>query len=162
VRKSIFEPSGMTDTGAYELDAQVPNLAKGYTRFDLANNDLGEVRDNSFLMPMRGGSAGGGFSTVDDLLRFRNALLAHRLLSPASTELLLAPKVRMGEHAQYAYGFMDREVEGQRIVGHGGGAPGICSLLNIYVDLGYTAIVLTNGDEDCLAADEIIKAALLP
>jgi CubicO group peptidase (beta-lactamase class C family) len=162
VRQNIFEPSGMADTGAYELDADVPNLAKGYTRFDLAHNDLGELRDNSFLMPMRGGSAGGGFSTVDDLLRFRNALLDGRLLSPASTDLLLAGKVRMGEHAQYAYGFIDREVEGQRIVGHGGGAPGICSLLNIYVDLGYTAIVLTNGDEDCLAADEIIKAALLP
>jgi len=48
------------------------------------------------------------------------------------------------------------------IVGHGGGDPGICSLMNIYLDLGYTTIVLTNGDEDCMAADEIIKAALLP
>ena len=53
-------------------------------------------------------------------------------------------------------------VENQRAVGHGGGAPGICSLLSIYLDLGYTTIVLTNSDEDCMAADEIIKAALLP
>jgi D-alanyl-D-alanine carboxypeptidase len=111
---------------------------------------------------MKGGSAGGGFSTVEDLLRFGNALLDHRLLSPASTELMLAGKVRMGEHVQYGYGFMNRMVGNQRAVGHGGGAPGICSLMNIYLDLGYTTIVLTNGDEDCMAADEIIKAALLP
>lgn len=162
VRLNIFEPSGMTDTGAYELDAGVPNLAWGYTRFDAESSAMDEIRNNSFWMPMRGGSAGGGFSTVEDLLRFRNALLDHRLLSPASTELLLAGKVRMGEHAQYGYGFMDRMVENQRAVGHGGGAPGICSLMNIYLDLGYSTIVLTNSDEDCMAADEIIKAALLP
>ena len=162
VRLSILEPSGMTNTGAYELDAGVPNLAWGYTRRDAEYNVMDEIRNNSFWMPMRGGSAGGGFSTVEDLLRFGNALLDHQLLSPASTELMLAGKVRMGENVQYGYGFMNRMVENQRAVGHGGGAPGICSLMNIYLDLGYTTIVLTNSDEDCMAADEIIKAALLP
>ena len=44
------------------------------------------------------------------------------------------------------------------IVGHGGGDPGICSLMNIYLDLGYTTNVLTNSDDDCMAADDIIKA----
>lgn len=162
VQQNIFDPSGMTGTGAYELDAGVPNLAWGYTRFDAEGNETDESRNNSFWMPMRGGSAGGGFSTVEDLLRFGNALLDCRLLSPASTELMLAGKVRMGENAQYGYGFMNRMVGNQRAVGHGGGAPGICSLMNIYLDLEYTTIVLTNSDEDCLAADEIIKAALLP
>jgi len=57
---------------------------------------------------------------------------------------------------------MNRGGQGQRIVGHGGGAPGVCSMLNIFLDLGYTTVVLTNGDEDCLAAYEIVKAALLP
>jgi CubicO group peptidase (beta-lactamase class C family) len=162
VRKNIFEPSGMTDTAAYELDAGVPNLAWGYTRYDAEYNETGEIRNNSFLMPMRGGPAGGGYSTVDDLLRFSNALLEHKLLSAASTDLALAPKVRLGEIAQYGYGFMDRGNAQQRIVGHGGGAPGICSMLNIFLDKGHTTIVLTNSDEDCLAAYDIIKAALLP
>jgi len=39
---------------------------------------------------------------------------------------------------------------------------GDLQLMNIYLDLGYTTIVLTNGDEDCMAAEEIIRAALLP
>jgi hypothetical protein len=32
----------------------------------------------------------------------------------------------------------------------------------MYVDLGYTTIVLSNSDQDCLAADKILRAALLP
>lgn len=162
VRQKVFEPSGMADTGAYELDAQVPNLARGYTRFDAQYHETGEVRDNSPLLPLRGGPAGGGYSTVEDMLRFSNALLAHKLLSLASTELALKPKVRLGENAQYGYGFMNRGSEVQRIVGHGGGAPGVCSMLNILLDLQTTTVVLTNSDEDCLTAYEIIKAALLP
>ena len=39
---------------------------------------------------------------MEDLLRFSNALLAHKLLSPASTDLALAPKVRLGEKARAA------------------------------------------------------------
>jgi hypothetical protein len=37
----------------------------------------------------RGTSAGGGYSTVEDLARFADALLNHDLLSPDSTELLI-------------------------------------------------------------------------
>jgi D-alanyl-D-alanine carboxypeptidase len=100
VRQRIFEPCGMDNSAAYELDAGAPNLARGYARFDVAGNELAEIQDNAFVMPTKGGSAGGGFSTVRDLLRFANALLDHALLPPALTELLLAGKVRMGEGVQ--------------------------------------------------------------
>jgi CubicO group peptidase (beta-lactamase class C family) len=162
VRASIFEPSGMIHTAAYMLDEDVPNLAIGYTRYDANGNETDEIRDNSSVMPMRGGPAGGGYSTVEDLLRFRNALLDHQLLSPESTELLLQGKVTLDDQVQYAYGFFDRIVENQRVVGHGGGAPGICDFMDIYLDRGYTFVVLTNSDSDCLAAREAIKKAMVP
>jgi hypothetical protein len=44
------------------------------------------------LLPIKGTLEGGGYSTVEDLLNFGNALLGHRLLCPESTELLLAGK----------------------------------------------------------------------
>jgi CubicO group peptidase (beta-lactamase class C family) len=162
VQTNIFEPSGMADTAAYELDASVPDLAVGYTKLAIDGSELDEIIDYHFAMPTRGGPSGGGFSTVEDLLRFRNALLAHWLLSPESTKLLLAGKVEIRENAQYAYGFFDRMVENQRVVGHGGGAPGVCSSLDIYLDQGYTLVVLSNSDSDCLAALEAIQEALLP
>jgi D-alanyl-D-alanine carboxypeptidase len=162
VRTSIFEPSGMTNTAAYELDADVPNLAVGYTRVAIDGSELDEITDYYFAMPMRGGPSGGGFSTVEDLLAFGNALLGHRLLSPESTELLLEGKVRLSEQAQYAYGFFDRVLENQRVVGHSGGAPGVCCMMDIYLDRGYTLVVLSNSDRDCVAASEAIREALLP
>ncbi len=100
VRENIFEPSGMINTAAYESDAATPNLAIGYTRLDAEGNETNTLTDNSFMMPMRGGSAGGGFSTVEDLLKFENALLDHQLLSLASTELLLEGKIELNESIQ--------------------------------------------------------------
>jgi hypothetical protein len=37
-------------------------------------------------------------------------------------------------------------VDGKRVVGHGGGAPGMIANLDMYWDSGYTVIVLANRD----------------
>ena len=41
---------------------------------------------------------------------------------------------------------------GYRMVGHTGGAPGVCSFLSMYLDTGYTVVVLSNSDRDCVVA----------
>jgi D-alanyl-D-alanine carboxypeptidase len=48
---------------------------------------------NTDTLPYRGVAAGGGYTTVGDLLKFANALLAHALLDAAHTELLITGKV---------------------------------------------------------------------
>jgi len=161
VWEHIFEPSGMGDTACYELDAGTPNLAVGYTTLDEEGNDTGQITDNLYALPMRGGSAGGGYSTAPDLLSFRNALLSHRLLDPESTDLVMEGKIRIGDNAQYAYGFFDRVVKGYRVVGHGGGFPGICSMLNMYTELGLTIIILSNTDYGCMLVNEFLVETLL-
>jgi len=75
---------------------------------------------------------------LEDLLNFGNALLGYRLPSPESTELLLAEKVEVRKGSQYAYGFFDRTIGGQRVVGHGGGTPRVCTFMEMYLDSGYT------------------------
>ena len=70
------------------------------------------MTDNTFLMPIKGTPAGGGYSTVEDLLNFSEALLGYRLLAPEATELLLAGKVEIREGVRYAYGFLDKLIEG--------------------------------------------------
>jgi D-alanyl-D-alanine carboxypeptidase len=113
------------------------------------------------LMPIKCTPAGGGYSTVEDLLNFSKALLGHRLLNPESTELLLAGKVEVREGSQYAYGFFDRTIGGQREVGHGGGAPGVCTFLEMYLDWGYTVVVLSNTDHGCFPVLEFLREHLL-
>ena len=73
VRDRIFSPAGMTDTAAYPTDAAVGNRARGYTREGDA------WVDNAAHLPWRGSSAGGGYSTVDDLRRFADALRTGKL-----------------------------------------------------------------------------------
>ena len=157
VKENIFQPSGMSDTHAYELDAEVLNRAIGYTTQDAQGKETGALADNTPLMPIKGTSAGGGYSTVEDLLNFSNALLGYRLLSPESTELLLAGKVEIREDYKYAYGFFDRVISGQRVVGHGGGAPGVCTSMEMYLDSGYTIIVLSNSDQGCFPILEFLR-----
>jgi CubicO group peptidase (beta-lactamase class C family) len=96
---------------------------------------------------VKGGPAGGGFSTVEDLTKFAAALQGHRLLDAKHTELVLRGKVpAFGPDTKYGYGFMETVEGGKRVVGHGGGFPGISSQLDIYRDQGYTLAVMSNYD----------------
>ena len=63
----------MTDTAAYPVDAKVANRATGYHR------QGGQLTSNASSLPWRGTSAGGGYSTVDDLRRFADALRSGKL-----------------------------------------------------------------------------------
>ncbi len=91
-------------------------------------------------------SAGGGYSTVGDLLKFADALMAHKLLNAEYTGLLIKGKVDSGGGRMYAYGFEDERKGGVGAVGHGGGAPGMNGDLRIYPSSGYVVAVLANLD----------------
>jgi hypothetical protein len=65
--------------------------------------------------------------------------------------------VQLREDLQYAYGFFDRTMGDQRVVGHSGGFLGICDFMDIYLDLGYTVIVLSNSDAGCMPVLEFLR-----
>jgi len=143
VQEHIYKPAGMTSTGSQPEDQVVPGRSIGYMR----SPGTGEWVPNTDTLPYRGTSAGGGYSTVGDLVRFANALLGHKLLNADSTDLLIAEKVEAGPGGKYAYGFEDqRDKDGNGWVGHGGGAPGMNGDLRIYPKSGYVVAVLANLD----------------
>ncbi|MGA9771155.1 MAG: serine hydrolase domain-containing protein [Blastocatellia bacterium] len=145
VKEHIYKPAGMNSTDAFEMTANTPNLAMGYTNEGANEEAQGPRHENTASRPNKGGPAGGGYSTVKDLLRFHIALQSHKLLSQKYTDLITTGKVDMGR-AKYAYGFGDEVVNGARVFGHNGGAPGIGSDLSMYPELGYTSVVMTNYD----------------
>jgi D-alanyl-D-alanine carboxypeptidase len=142
VRDHVFTPAGMASTGSLPEDQAVPQRSVGYTKFGGSE----AWRPNTDTLPYRGTSAGGGYSTVEDLLRFADALENHKLLDIQHTELLTTGKVDTGNSDKYAYGFMDRTEGGARSFGHGGGAPGMNGELTIYPRSGYVVAVLANID----------------
>jgi CubicO group peptidase (beta-lactamase class C family) len=163
VRQHIFKPTGMLNTDNYNVDDDVPNLALGYTRIgddDRPHPDQPR-RTNVLLHFGRGSSAGGGYSTVEDLLRFAQALQGHKLLNQEYTALDMTGKVETGRPVgKYAYGMAEAIINGVRIVGHSGGFPGINGQLDMYPDLGYTVVVMSNYDEAARPVVERLRLEL--
>jgi D-alanyl-D-alanine carboxypeptidase len=147
VRKHIFEPAGMKDSGPFEMDIDTPNLAYGYSNDSPEGlHKDGRLRNNLFTHSIKGTPAGGSFSTVGDLLRFSEGLKAGKLLGKAGFENLVTPHGTLGTNATYGYGFFIRELNGDKIVGHSGGFLGISSRMDVYLKSGWTVIVLSNYD----------------
>ncbi len=155
VKENVFRRAGMNDTDFYEADRVTPNLAIGYTKQNRYLRDAAEWTNTLFLSPVKGGAAGGEYSTVEDLLRFSVALRQNKLLSPEMTDTALTGKVEYTTTRKYAYGFANDIVNGKRIVFHDGGANGISAEFDFYPDAGYTIIVLSNYDHP--AARPVVK-----
>ena len=138
VRDHIFMPARMTGSGSEPEDVAVPGRAKGYLQ------QKGAWVPNADTLPYRGTSAGGGYTTVGDLLRFASALTGHALLDAKHTALLTTGKVETGRGDRYAYGFVEGVNGGVRSFGHSGGAPGMNGDLRIFPDSGYVVAALAN------------------
>ena len=139
VNKHIFEPAGMLDSGSYDMDFPVNNLAIGYMP---SKNKTG-WRNNLFMHVIKGGPAGGGFSTVEDMHRFALALTHHKLLNKKNTEILLSAKPEMNA-PEYGFGFRIWHKTGHRVVGHDGAFPGIDAYFAIDIDTKDIVVILAN------------------
>jgi CubicO group peptidase (beta-lactamase class C family) len=140
IRENIYLKAGMTNSDSYEMDQPIPNLAIGYSQ---APTNITGWENNLFLLGMKGVPAGGGYSTVSDLHKFALALSQYKLLGKELTEISYSPKMELNS-PHYGYGFNINDDPNNRIVGHGGAFSGISANLDIYLDQGYIAVVLSN------------------
>ncbi|MGK2936040.1 MAG: serine hydrolase domain-containing protein [Gemmatimonadaceae bacterium] len=117
VRKHITEPAGMSRTMHMASDSLPSGVAIGYTTRTADGAPGAALRPNSDMLPGRGSSAGGGYSTTHDLLRFLSALRAGRIPGgpPAG-------------------------------IGAAGGAPGLNAVMEGGLPGGYDLVVLANLD----------------
>jgi CubicO group peptidase (beta-lactamase class C family) len=142
VREHIYRPAGMTESDSYELDTDPPNLATGYM-----DAPKGERRSNIFMLPVKGTPFGMGYATALDLVRFQQALTRHVLLDSAALAQVWTGVQRYTEpNSEYGFGFIVTPYNGTRIIGHGGGWVGITNKFDMYPDLGYTVVILSNID----------------
>jgi CubicO group peptidase (beta-lactamase class C family)/predicted aspartyl protease len=132
VREHIFKPAGMKDTDSFAIDEQVANRAVGQTKRG-PEGPPPERQSNKDTLPARGSSAGGGYSTAEDLVRFTKALVANKLTPKKWTDWLL--------HSRQSLAVA-------------GGAPGINAVLEM--EPTYTLVVLSNYDPP--AAETVAKS----
>jgi D-alanyl-D-alanine carboxypeptidase len=134
VHEHIYIPAGMLHTDSRPESDRVEGRAIGYI------HGTSGLAPNTDWLPWSGTSAGGGYSTVEDLLRFAQALETGKLLDRA-----LLDEATKGDsvHRNYGLGFYVLPGGGY---GHGGGAPGINGELHILPAEGYVVVALVNRD----------------
>jgi CubicO group peptidase (beta-lactamase class C family) len=143
MREQVYEAAGMENTDCYDMDCPVENLAIGYWRPWGSGGCASGWKNNYYEHVVRGGPAGGGFSTCPDLHRFARALETNIFISEESRDILWTDHFDQ----DYGYGFRVEDGPGGKIVGHGGGFTGINANLDIFLDKGYIVVVMTNYDE---------------
>ncbi len=163
VQEHIFDVVGMKNTFCYEIDRIVPNLAMGYTHTpDDDHFCLDQFFNNFLIVPVKGSSAGGGYSTIDDLILFAKALKNGELISERSLELMQEPYKMNGMKVlteNYGYGCQTGIIENQSYYGHGGGSPGTATMLMIFPKLNMIFVILTNWDPlyEIFAEEQVIN-----
>jgi D-alanyl-D-alanine carboxypeptidase len=140
VAENIYKVAGMTSSGSEPESVEVAHRSKGYMR------DRFRMVSNEPTLPWRGTSAGGGYATAADLMKFAGALMANRLLKAETLAEATRPQFTTGD---YGFGFQVGPPDEVRTYGHGGGAPGMNAMLRVYPESGQAVIVLCNLDSPC-------------
>jgi len=154
VRNHVTGPAGMKNTDCYELDLVNENLAVGYEKEQGPNGT--RYRNNVFQHVLRGGPAGGDYTTVEDLLAFDVALRSGKLVSKAMLDRMWRAYPEKSSPT-YGYGFGVYNSALGRAVGHNGGFAGISADFLMYLDAGYTLAVLSNYGSGALPVSQKIQ-----
>jgi CubicO group peptidase (beta-lactamase class C family) len=141
LRSNIFQPLGMNDSG-YDRETDIlKGRASGYQIKDgrLANADFIDMS-----IPF---SAGGIYSTVEDMFRWNEALThPGKLLSADSLNQMFTEypeAIHQGQH--YGYGVViSRQKFGRLLYYHGGGVEGFSSSLQRYPNDQVCIVILSN------------------
>jgi CubicO group peptidase (beta-lactamase class C family) len=158
VESAIFRRLQLART-SYTVGSPPPAL--GYTRPPSSGGALPSASDwkLAWNRPARGDGfvlaapMGGGYSTVDDLGRFADALISHRLLGPEMTDRVLTGVIDTDYGGRDGYGFETHRLNGVRTAGHRGSLAGSSNQVEFYPDLGYVLVVL--GNTDSAASEQI-------
>jgi D-alanyl-D-alanine carboxypeptidase len=140
VREHVYIPAGMASTSSGMKDEAIVNRSIGYTRMGAPH-----WIPNSDTLSNTGSPAGGGYSTVGDLLRFADALRENKLLDAHYTKLLTAGRV-VTPFGLEAYGFGVQNINGNQCFGHNGSGRGVNGDLEMCLDSSYTVVALANVD----------------
>lgn len=133
LQEHIFNPLGMSDTGYDSATGIIPHRASGYRR------DGGTLVNSPYLDMPISYSAGGLYSTVEDLYRWDRALDSEKLVSRRSLEQMFTP-YRDGS----GFGWIILKEFGRKALTRGGRVNGFSASIRRYPDDDACVIVLSN------------------
>ncbi|MGK7888226.1 MAG: serine hydrolase domain-containing protein [Leptolyngbyaceae cyanobacterium] len=152
VRTHIFAKAGMINSDFLALDGIDENVAQGYIPITNKAGDVTTWQSNIYSTTPEAAADGGASSTVDDLIRFAQALRTEELLSPAQTTAILTPQVwdaddpETGEVWKYGYGnqFLFNQQGELLRWGHTGEEDGVSCRFYHYPHQNVDVVILAN------------------
>lgn len=140
LQERVFKPLGMTTARIITEADIVPNRAAGYV---LRN---AELKNQSWVSPSLNTTADGAlYLTTLDMMKWDEALAGGKLLSKAGYDAMWTPvKLNGGKPHPYGFGWALRDVNGKRVIEHGGAWQGFKAHIARYPDNKLTVIVFAN------------------
>lgn len=145
VNETILAPFGMTTTGTNATLAQSGLIAQVYGD----NNGSVPPHPIPFMNPAAQFSAGMLVSSSDDMLRYAEALLSRKVLSPTAYQTLWyeRPPLSTGEPSRWAFGWGSKVAPrygNVRTVSMNGGVPGVASTMILLPEKNSCVVALCN------------------
>jgi len=144
IKENFFDPLHMNNTGIYYTGIKLENEAKGYSLINGAYKPA-----LNWDMSWAGG-AGAIYSTLDDLLKWNQALYGGKVLTKKSLDEALTPAVlKNGEEpgTRYGYGLGLAKYRGMDVISHSGGLHGFLTQLSYYPKEKLTVVMFTNTSD---------------
>ncbi len=168
VRRRVFEPLGMDDSGFWPLDGVEPRLAVGYLPPDPAaapDSPSAAWRTNVYAMPAMGGPDGGAQSTASDLVRLLDGLTGRSgpgdFLADATRAHLIGPHAAdADEFFRFGCGVLHVGEAASARFGHTGEDPGASARVWSYPRSGERVVVVSNVTEGSGAITRHLDALL--
>lgn len=135
LQEKIFRSLKMNNTGLINRETSLIHEAEGYKW----ESDSFKVAD--YIRPLDGFSAGGMYSTTEDLLKWDCALYGEKLISKKSVETMLTP---FKEH--YGYGWFIERKFNHKWINHSGHIEGFQSQTSRFPDEKIAIIITSNFD----------------
>ncbi len=144
LQRRVFQPLQMTSTRIISEVDIVPNRSAGYRLVK------GELKNQEWVSPSLNTTADGAlYTNVLDMSKWDAALYTEELLKRSSLDQMWTPvKLNTGKTYPYGFGWSIADVNGHRLLHHGGAWQGFTMHISRYVDDRLTVVVMTNLDED--------------
>jgi CubicO group peptidase (beta-lactamase class C family) len=157
-KENVFAPAGMEETRDDNFFAIVPHRSRWYHKDKSGVVQNAGVLDSSYKIP-----GGGLISSADDMARFEIAIMADKLLKPATREAMWTPqKAADGAQNGYALGWGTQKKYGLALVEHSGSQQGTSTSMILVPERRAGVVVLANMDgvDATVLATEILTIAL--
>ncbi|WP_394971181.1 serine hydrolase domain-containing protein [uncultured Croceitalea sp.] len=159
MKEHIFEKAGMTNTGVEKFGEILENESKLYHR----NNGKGKAKpakENNLSNRL---PAGGFYTTLIDMLKFGNAIIANTFVKKETLTLMRQHHSLEKENNSYGFGWFlyNPKPNVGGIMGHPGAQTGCTSFLFVVPEKKAVSIILANTSRTQSSIDPIANTLLV-